>query len=239
MIKAVGLYSKKAGMSPDAFFRRYEYGHVPLVREIFSGCFAAYTRSYAHLEAAELTGVFAHAPALGFDSLTQLWYRQQADIDRIAERMTQPQNGQRLSDDEQHLFDRGALLSFRVHERGDPPGEPAAALKVAALYTKPAGVAPAAFLEQVETEIAPALLGLRSADGGPLVAGCRRNHLIAGSLFRHPLYDAPAQSPPDLVMELWFRSPGDMRQWSAGALAGPLKLQGVGVVQEFDQETAA
>jgi hypothetical protein len=138
MIKAMGLYSKKAGMSSEAFFQRYEYGHAPLVREIFSGCFAAYTRSYAHLEAAALAGVFAGAPALGFDSLTQLWYRQQADIDRTGERMSQPQNGERLSDDEQHLFDRGALLSFRVHERGGPPADPAAAsLKVAALYAKP------------------------------------------------------------------------------------------------------
>jgi hypothetical protein len=39
-------------------------------------------------------------------------------------------------------------------------------------------------------------------------------------------------------MELWFRSPGDMRQWFEGATAGPLALQAVGVVKEFDHRQA-
>ncbi len=109
MPKAIGLYSRKAGMPREAFFRRYEYGHVPLVKEIFPH-FATYTRSYPQ---PDVPFYLAPGQALGFDALTEIWSRDKADTERTMACMAQADNAQRLAADEAELFDRSALLSFQ------------------------------------------------------------------------------------------------------------------------------
>src|SRR6516165_1304905 len=104
MSKAVGLYSKKAGMSAEAFFQRYEHGHVPLVQEIFATCFAAYTRSYPQHEAGPAGEAMAGFPALGFGALTQIWSRD--DARPAVEVMAEGDNARRIAEDEVQLFDR-------------------------------------------------------------------------------------------------------------------------------------
>jgi hypothetical protein len=240
MNKAVGLYSKKAGMSAEAFFQRYEHGHVPLVQEIFASCFAAYTRSYPQSETGPAGEALAGFPALGFGALTQIWSREGARTAEAA--MAEADNAQRLADDEVQLFDRRSLLSFSVEERGAPPADSATCLKVAALYARRPDVDPVIFRDYVEDELMPALRDLRAAMGERVQVACRRNHLIAGSVFHHPLYDAPPQAPPDVVLELWFPALPDLQAWAAAARAGsegaaiPPDLgaaQAIGVVKEY------
>jgi hypothetical protein len=244
MSKAIGLYSRKAGMSAEAFFQRYEYGHVPLVRELFASCFAAYTRNYPQREAGVAGEAMAGFPKLGFGALTQIWNSEGDDARTAVEVMAEADNARRLAEDEVQLFDRRSLLSFSVEERGAPPPDSAARLKVAALFARRPGVDPGVFRDYVEDALAPALRDLRSDAGERLQVACRRNHLIAGSVFHHPLYDAPTQAPPDVVLELWFRALPDLQAWAAAARVGsegaaiPPDLgaaQAIGIVKEYGE----
>ena len=204
MAKVVGLYSKRADMSPDAFFKRYEHGHVPLVMEIFPTAFAAYTRSYPRGEP-ELRALAIRPEALGFDALTQIWFA--GEDGAPGGEMANQVNAARLAEDEAALFDRDALLSFATDERGATPSAADGLLKLVALYDRAEGLGAEDFLSHAEAALARET---------PLLAGSRRNYLIPGGVFEHPSYATARQSAPDLVLEVWLRSAADIRAWLAG-----------------------
>lgn len=224
MAKVVGLYSKRADMSPEAFFKRYEHGHVPLVMEVFPTAFAAYTRSYPRAEP-ELRALAIRPEALGFDALTQIWFA--GEDGATGGGMADPVNAARLAEDEAALFDRGALLSFATDERGAAPAGADALLKLVALYDRAEGVVAEDFVRHAEDSLAGTT---------PLVAASRRNYLISGGVFEHPSYETARQSPPDLVLELWTRSAADVRAWllttGADAPSGVARLRAAAVVRE-------
>jgi hypothetical protein len=235
MAKLVGLYSKKGDMSSDAFFSRYEYGHVPLVMEIFSNAFAGYTRSYPRAEP-ELRALAIRPDALGFDALTQIWFRDEGEAAGAV--MAEPGNAERLAEDEAAFLDRRSLLSFSVVERGAAPADADALFKVVALYDRADPISAENFFSYAETILTQGTTDLRGPDDRPLLAGCRRSYLLG--LLEHPMYETARQPAPDLILELWMRSPADIRAWLAAIgsdvpASGAIRLRAAAMVSEVGE----
>ena len=88
----------------------------------------------------------------------------------------------------------------------------------------------------------PRALELPSGTAGAVSAeiNCRIDNLLATfpGVFEHPSYEAPRQSAPDLVLELWARSADDVRAWLAGPAPAGATLRAAAVVREFGDRGA-
>jgi hypothetical protein len=199
MIKHLGLLMRKTGMTRDAFVKRYETGHVPLVNELLAADFAAYNRCYP-VDVADDRDV-------GFDAMTQIWYVDQAAEDASIALLSIPDVGRRISEDEVHAFERAKLFFFKVEDRttGSPPG-PVKAVGI----SKPLDVARDEMIKRMENTFVPQLTGL----GG--LARCTRNYPIPDSAFQHQNYDRHSRRPPSLITELWFANTKDLAAWQTG-----------------------
>jgi hypothetical protein len=116
MIKSVGLFKRKAGMSREDFIRYYENNHAPLALSLLPQI-AEYRRGYI---------IPGSLGALGngkldfsgfdFDVMTETWVKD--DVERLAmERaMSDPTVAKAISQDEENFFDRSRMLMFAVEE---------------------------------------------------------------------------------------------------------------------------
>ncbi len=121
-------------------------------------------------------------------------------------------------------------------EFGEPPDPGGAFLKAVAFFDSPADVAAAAFAAHVEKTLLHEWRDMRSDDSA-LIAACRRNYLIPGTVFQHPLYEKPAQTAPALILQLWFAAATGLQQWleTAQSTKGPT-LRAVSLVKTFGDE---
>lgn len=105
MIKNLGLIPRRPDLTRATFREHYELRHAPLaLRQLRT--FARYVRNH----------VVDAAPAdPPFDSLSEFWYADQADLDAVIAILTSPA-GEALRADEARFMDRAAIRIVRVEE---------------------------------------------------------------------------------------------------------------------------
>jgi EthD domain len=121
MIKMVGLFRIKAGMSRDAFIDYYEKRHVPLILALLPQIIE-YRRSYVLADGSFVAGhVGGVAPQPPFDVLTEVWFQNRAAYDSMCAATSDPAIGGRIAQDEENLFDRSHMIMCLVEEHGGQP----------------------------------------------------------------------------------------------------------------------
>jgi hypothetical protein len=120
-IKLIGLIRKKAGMSRDAFIRRYEDGHCPLALSVLTRdgkpAFAGYRRSFpkadTHPPIPEIP-----APRIEplFDVMVEVWFWNEVDFQHFQIHRSDPKIDAIVTEDEAQLFDRASIVMLAVEE---------------------------------------------------------------------------------------------------------------------------
>ena len=88
MIKSVGLFRRKPGMLREDFVRYYEEKHVPLVLSLMPQI-AEYRRNYV-VAAQDLGHGAASTLPIGFDVMTEVWFRDGAARDAMTRALSDP-----------------------------------------------------------------------------------------------------------------------------------------------------
>jgi uncharacterized protein (TIGR02118 family) len=114
MFKVVALLARKASLSRDEFIAYYETRHAPLIRSKFPWI-VDYRRNFIDMDGAILAPGMA---APDFDVITELWFRDRADYERMLAAHAIPKVGEAIADDEANFLDRTKTRFFVVEERG-------------------------------------------------------------------------------------------------------------------------
>jgi hypothetical protein len=113
--KVVALLSCKPGLSKADFIDYYETRHVPLIRSKFD-TIVEYRRNFVDLSEAILAeGV---APP-DFDVITELWFANRADYEKMLAAHAIPEIGQAIADDEANFLARSKTRFFVVDEHAE------------------------------------------------------------------------------------------------------------------------
>jgi hypothetical protein len=116
LFKVMALLTCKPGLSHDDLVTYYETRHAPLIWSKFPWI-VEYRRNFI-----DLTGAImgAAAPKPDFDVVTELWFKDRGDYERMLAAHAVPEIGQAIADDEANCFDRGKTRFFVVDERETP-----------------------------------------------------------------------------------------------------------------------
>jgi len=113
MIKVVGMFKKRQGMSDEEFRDYYENKHCPLFNEYLSKPGVhRWTRRYLRPIAPPITGEVVES---GFDVLVEIWCDEAFYRSFFVDPMPADFRA-RIVEDEQHLFDRDAMYMYLVDE---------------------------------------------------------------------------------------------------------------------------
>jgi hypothetical protein len=126
VIKSVGLLQRREGLDPAGFRDHYEKHHAPLAIRLLG--FPGYQRNYPESGAARA--------ALGFDGLSEFWFRDEAEIARIGEIMGTEVGAQLLEDEPRFMNvprNQTYTVSERMHGTRPAPGKALRALAVTRL----------------------------------------------------------------------------------------------------------
>ena len=119
-VKMIALLKKKPNMPREAFIDYYETRHEPLARELFPQI-AGYRRSYTIPGS---TYVYPHIkdvpPPPDFDVMTELWFNSMEDFEAMSQATGRSEISERLTRDEENLFDRAVMTMLLVDERVTP-----------------------------------------------------------------------------------------------------------------------
>ena len=116
MYKSIALLKAKPGMSREDFVHYYETRHAPLIRSLLPQI-VEYRRNFIDVEGAI---VFANAKLPDFDVITELWFQNRADYDRMLTAHENPEVGGAIARDEENCFDRRKTRFFVVEEAETP-----------------------------------------------------------------------------------------------------------------------
>jgi len=111
--KAVALLTIKPGLSHAELVDYYETRHAPLIWSLFPWI-VEYRRNFIDLEGA-IMGSAASKP--DFDVVTELWFKDRGDFDRMLAAHANPEVGGAVAADEANCFDRTKTRFFAVEER--------------------------------------------------------------------------------------------------------------------------
>jgi hypothetical protein len=110
VIKAVGLFKRKPGMSKDDFIAYYEEHHARIGEKIVGGAATHYLRRY-------LYAFGPGEPEPEYDVIMELWFPDRATLDaRMAWITGDPAAVAERETDEENLFDRSTMLMYVVEE---------------------------------------------------------------------------------------------------------------------------
>lgn len=116
MINQTALLKKKQGMDHNAFIKRYEEGHVPLVNPVLP-YHSDYRRNFIIPGSlVELDPIADPPPRPDFDVIAQIWYEDQSKLDGLLNALARTDAGDQLARDEDDLFGRSQVTT--VDERG-------------------------------------------------------------------------------------------------------------------------
>ena len=117
MIKLVCLLKKKPGMSREAFVKRYEEGHVPLIEKLLP-FYTKYRRSFIIDDEKYEPGHVANAapPERDFDVITELWFDSRENYEKLLAALADPEIGGLITEDEKDLFDRDKMTMYLLEE---------------------------------------------------------------------------------------------------------------------------
>ena len=223
MTKMIFLLTAKPGMPRDAFIERYENQHVQVSMQLVP-FYHEYRRSFLlpdSMVAVSHVGDAAARPE--FDVVTELWFDDQAAIERMQNEMATTNAGELIAEDERDQFDRSKMLMIVADEcitpadRLMPPppghsGEPA--VKMMCTMRKPAGMSREAFIKRYETGHAEVALKVLTDEQGRCVFGQYRR------TFPHPDgvtqigdADTPYAYDFDVLTEIWFWTEADYQKF--------------------------
>ena len=116
-MKILCMLKKKPGMSREAFIKRYEEGHVPLIKETIP-FYDQYRRSYIIDDEALNT---AHAINMApierdFDVFTEMWFDTRENYEKMLAALADPVIGGRITEDERDFLDRDKMMMYMLEE---------------------------------------------------------------------------------------------------------------------------
>jgi len=106
MIKVMGMYKRRADLTPEQFRDYYENQHMPLVRSLLPGM-ASHKRNY--IRAGEKANVT-------FDVITEILYDTPESLALVRTALKDPAVRTRIQDDEANFMDQGAGITCVVDE---------------------------------------------------------------------------------------------------------------------------
>ena len=112
MFKVIALLTRKPGITRQAFIEYYESKHVPLILSLFPYV-ADYRRNYVDLTGAIISD---GTTAPDFDSVTELWFHNRADYEKMLSAHGTTDAGEKVARDEENFLDRSKTRFFIVEE---------------------------------------------------------------------------------------------------------------------------
>lgn len=116
MIKLIGLFRRKNGMSREEFIEYYENRHVPLIMSVMPQL-ADYRRNYPLPDGTFEAGHLPAAEGEAYDVITECWFSSREAFDEMAKVTADPEIGRRIAEDEANFLDRSRMVMFTVDER--------------------------------------------------------------------------------------------------------------------------
>lgn len=113
MLKMIALMRRKSGTTLEQFREYYETRHAPLAMSFFN--FERYERNFIVPESLG-GGKDEAVPSFPYDVVTQMWFRDRADYDRMIEDVRTSDKGDRLKADEENFLDRSSITVFLVEQ---------------------------------------------------------------------------------------------------------------------------
>lgn len=111
MPKLIALIVKQPRLSAEAFKAYYEANHAPLVARLLP-MINRYTRSYLP----DTSAVPGKGGVPSFDVLTELWFKNEADLAAFWERIREPDVMAAIRADEAHFLISKKTVMYRVDE---------------------------------------------------------------------------------------------------------------------------
>lgn len=107
-IKSLIFIKRKAGTFSESFQKYYEEYHAPLAMNIVGSRFAKYVRNYLEPGTAD---------QLGFDVVTEIWFKDQEQYDGFFADMKVEEDGEgRIAASEEKFIDRKEITWCVVNE---------------------------------------------------------------------------------------------------------------------------
>ena len=113
VIKIVGLFKRRPGMTVAEFREHYETRHRLLGEKYLSGYASRYLRRFLDPMPTQVAGKAGQAE---YDVIMEVWYADQATYEAARTRMATPQAAREILEDEERLFDRPTMRFFLVEE---------------------------------------------------------------------------------------------------------------------------
>lgn len=218
MVSFVGLFTRKPGMSRDAYIHRYENGHAKFAMPL-TPMMCDYRRSYIVPGSMTVIPRSRDASPPSFDSITEIDFESQEKLDELNRVLAETDAGERIAADEEQQFDRSKIILFLTDQCDGPAdqlaprpggvkGEPP--VKLMGFVSKPAELNRTAFIDRYENEHAVLATRLLRQDGRPVIAGYKRAYPVEGSPMELPHCPRGASLDFDALTSLFFWSEPDM-----------------------------
>lgn len=223
MIKMLFLLTAKPGMSRDAFIERYETRHVE-VSLLLVPFYHEYRRSFLlpdSMVAVSHVGEAAARPQ--FDVVTELWFEDQAAVERMQREMAETNAGELIAEDERDQFDRSKMLMILAEEyvtpaerlMPPPPGHSGKpAVKMICTMRRRPGMTREEFINRYETGHAELAMKVLVDDQGRCVFGqYRRTFPLPDGVTQIGDADTPYAYDFDVMTEIWFWTEEDYQKF--------------------------
>lgn len=114
MLKTVGLFKRRPGMSVEEFREYYETHHRAIGEKYLKGNVERYIRRYLDSPPTQRPGAAAEPE---YDVILEIWYADQAAYDATRKALSDPDVRKEITEDEEKLFDRPSMLFYTVTEK--------------------------------------------------------------------------------------------------------------------------
>lgn len=113
-IKRILLIKRKPGTTHEQFRDYYETKHSQLALRLLGDLVIDYRRNY--VQPADASAAGTPRPAIEHDVVTELWFRDRAQMEAFYARVRQPEIGAQIAADEEMFMDRPAMRQALVDE---------------------------------------------------------------------------------------------------------------------------
>ena len=113
MLKTIGLFKRRPGMSVEEFRAYYESTHRVIGEKYLKGHAERYVRRFLDPFPDRYTGEDVEPD---FDVLLEIWYADREAYDATRAILRDPETAKEIAEDEEKLFDRESIRFFTVEE---------------------------------------------------------------------------------------------------------------------------
>lgn len=115
-MKAIAMFKRKPGLTPEQFREYYETRHSALSLKLFP-FFTDYRRNYIrHDLGPQRSSAEVSNSAFDFDVITEMTFASPDDYGKLLRALADPAIRDQIVEDEKRFIDRSATLSFIVEE---------------------------------------------------------------------------------------------------------------------------